>query len=408
MTNPSFISALKSDRCVHYLNNSLVNRAQAIDVNASVPAEVVDELGNTNHTGIITSPAVVNFSVSVFDTGIDLTRNLTGKPGGNNFTLADFSKARVDYVGIVRDNSDQFFRSVYVRNAVINGLNYGFDISGNASESYSFSGDNMTVFNGFVVTKHCSITASDATNSYFTLPLQGGEAPIKTEPNSYFEGAYLLRATCNEDGVETTLIEGNDYTYNPSTKRISTNKLKEGQSWTLVFYSAATGSPVNPIFDQNVPPAVRGEFTPVSIGVNSDKKWIPRLQSTQIAIAFNQTRIPQLGSNKVLYASGGVPQITGQFNVLMSDLALRKTLTYGADSGDQAQFGIEQLPSFGMKNDLALEVLIKSPTDNAILKRITVPDVVTHTGTMPATVNGTLMESYSWMGKTGKLSISNG
>lgn len=138
MTNPSFISALKSDRCVHYLNNTLVNRAQSIDVSASVPAEVIDELGNTSHAGIITSPAVVNFSVSAFDTGVDLTRNLTGKSGGNNFTLADFAKSRVDYVGIVRDNSDQFFRSVYVRNAVVNGLSYGFDVSGNATESYLY------------------------------------------------------------------------------------------------------------------------------------------------------------------------------------------------------------------------------------------------------------------------------
>lgn len=131
------------------------------------------------------------------------------------------------------------------------------------------------------------------------------------------------------------------------------------------------------------------------------------MQSTQISIGLNQARVPQLGSNKVLYTAGGVPQVSGQFNVLMSDLDLRKTLTYGADTSTQTQFGIEQLPNFGMKNDLALEVLVKSPTDNSILKRITVPDIVTHTGTMPATVNGTLMESFSWMGKTGKVQIAN-
>lgn len=407
MTNPSFISALKSDRCVHYLNNTLVNRAQSIDVSASVPAEVIDELGNTSHAGIITSPAVVNFSVSAFDTGVDMTRNLTGKSGGNNFTLADFAKSRVDYVGIVRDNSDQFFRSVYVRNAVINGLSYGFDVSGNATESYTFSGDNMTVFDGFVLTKHYSVQAADVTNQYFTLPLQGGEEPIPTQKDSYFEGAYLLRVTCSENGEETTLVEGSDYTYTFDSRKISTNKLKAGQIWTIVFYSAVSGTPINPDFNQTAPPAVRGEFTPVSIGVNSDRKWIPRLQSTQISIGLNQARVPQLGSNKVLYTAGGVPQVSGQFNVLMSDLALRKTLTYGADTSAQTQFGIEQLPNFGMKNDLALEVLVKSPTDNSILKRITVPDIVTHTGTMPATVNGTLMESFSWMGKTGKVQIAN-
>ncbi|MBP9484561.1 MAG: hypothetical protein KBF19_07255, partial [Negativicutes bacterium] len=119
MANPSFISALKSDRCVHYLNNFLVNRAQSIDVSANVPSQIIDELGNDKHTGIISAPAEVSFNVSVFDTGIELGRSLTEKPSATNFTLDDYISAQVDYVGVVRDNTGNFFRSVYVKNASI-------------------------------------------------------------------------------------------------------------------------------------------------------------------------------------------------------------------------------------------------------------------------------------------------
>ena len=406
MANPSFISALKSDRCVHYLNNFLVNRAQSIDVSANVPSQIIDELGNDKHTGIISAPAEVSFNVSVFDTGIELGRSLTEKPSATNFTLDDYISAQVDYVGVVRDNTGNFFRSVYVKNASINRVGYAFDISGNATESYGFVGDNMTVFDGFVVTKKYTITAADVTNGYFTLGLQGAEAPIKTKSDSYFEGAYLLRVTKSASGKSTTLVEANDYTYIPASKRVSASGMIAGEVWTVVFYSAVMGTALAPSFNSSAPPAVRGEFTPVSIGVSS-KTWIPRLQSARIDIALQQNRIPQLGSNKVIFAPGGVPNVSGNFNVLMNDLSLRKLLTYGATSSAETQFGIEQLPTYGINNNLGLEVVVKSPKDNSVLKRIVVPDIVTNTGGMPANVNGTLMETFGWTGKSGGLAISN-
>ena len=115
MPTPAFISALKSDRCIHYLNNSLLNRAQSIDVSANIPSEVVDELGNSSHTGIVSAPAEVAFNISAFDTGIDLCSSLIGKTSTTALTLSDFANAQVDYVGMVRDNMGNFFRSVYVR-----------------------------------------------------------------------------------------------------------------------------------------------------------------------------------------------------------------------------------------------------------------------------------------------------
>ena len=91
----------------------------------------------------------------------------------------------------------------------------------------------------------------------------------------------------------------------------------------------------------------------------------------------------------------------------MNDLSLRKLLTYGATSSAETQFGIEQLPTYGINNNLGLEVVVKSPKDNSVLKRIVVPDIVTNTGGMPANVNGTLMETFGWTGKSGGLAISN-
>lgn len=406
MTTPAFISALKSDRCIHYLNNFLVNRAQSFDVSANVPTEVIDELGNASHVGTVSAPAQVSLNVSVFDTGINLTQNLTGRPSATSFALSDFANAQVDYVGLVRDNAGNFFRSVYVRNTCINSLGFSYDTAGNAVESYGFTGDNLTVFDGYVLTKEYTILVADVANGYFNIPVQGSEAPIQTKSSSYFGGAYLLRVTNSADGVIKQLAEGADYTYDPTTKRISTSGLAAGQVWTVVFYSAAIGTAISPVFDTAVPAAVRGEFTPVSIGVSA-KTLIPRLQSARIGVNLMQKPIPQLGVSKVLYAPSGAPSVTGNFNVLMNDLALRKLLTYGAAESNETQFGIEQLPAFANQNNLGLEVAVKSPINNSVLKRINIPDIVTTTGGMPTTVNGSLTETFSWTGKTGKLTIAN-
>lgn len=411
MPTPAFISALKADRGIHYLNNALVNRAQSIDISANVPTNMVDELGNPNHAGVVSSPAEVSFSISVFDTGIDLARNLTGKSAATSFALSDFTSAQVDYVGVVRDNAGNFFRSVYVKNASISSISYSYDTAGNAVEAYGFVSDNLTVFDGFVLTKTYTILAADVTNGYFTLPTQGSEEPIQAKANSYFAsnpsvGDYLLRVTKSAGGVVTNLVEGNDYTYNSSNKRITASGLVAGQVWTLVFYSASVGTALTPAFNTALPPAVRGEFTPVSLGVGT-KTLIPRLQSARIGVNLMQNRIPQVGSTKVLFAPSGAPAVSGSFSVLMNDLSLRKLLTYGAAGSSETQFGIEQMSSFGSQNNLGLEVVVKSPNDNSVLKRITVPDIVTSSGGMPANVNGTLTEAFSWTGRSGALTIAN-
>lgn len=406
MPTPAFISALKSDRCVHYINNTLINRAQSVDLNANVPTGVVDELGSASHTGIVTDPAEISLRINVFDTGLDITKAITGKTAATTFTLPDFVAANIDYVGVVRDNAGNFFRSVYIRNASVDGVGFSYDAGGSATESYDLVADNLTVFDGYVLTKTYTVTATDVTNGYITLPTQGAEAPLQTKINSYFNGSYLLRATRTRSGVAVHMVEGGDYTYTSATKRITTSGLTAGDVWTLVFYSAAIGTVLNPVFNTTAPAAVRGGYTPLSIGL-STKTWIPRLQSAGIGIAFKRERIKQVGSTQVLYTPGSVPNISGNFSVLMNDFALKKLLTYGSGTATETQFGIEQLPAYGTQNNLGLEVVIKSPVNNAVLKRVTVPDIVTGASGMPATVNGTLTESYKWMGKSGTLTISS-
>ncbi|HBC92985.1 MAG TPA: hypothetical protein DCZ10_08835, partial [Pelotomaculum sp.] len=151
-------------------NNTLVNRAQAIDVNANVPSSVIDELGNANHAGIVTDPADISFRVSALDTGLDLTKAITGKASATSFTLPDFVGSSVDYVGVVRDNAGNFFRSVYIRGSNVDSIAFNYDTNGNATEVYDFVADNLTVFDGYVLTKTYTITATDVTNTYFILP----------------------------------------------------------------------------------------------------------------------------------------------------------------------------------------------------------------------------------------------
>lgn len=406
MTTPAFISALKSDRCIHYLNNNLINRAQNINIDANVPTELVEELGNVSTAGAVSSPAEVSFSVSAYDTGIDLCRTLTGNSTATSFNLGDFLNAQVDYVGVVRDNAGNFFRSVYVKNACINSMSFGYETKGSATEAYGFSGDNLTVFAGYVLTKTYTIQTADVTNGYFTLPTAGSEEPIQTNSGSYFSGAYLLRVTKTEGSVASNLEEGADYSYAAATKRVTASGLAAGQVWTIVFHSAAIGSALSPVFDNTTPAAIRGEFTPVSIGV-STKTWIPRLQSAKISVDLNQRRFPQLGNGQVVFAPGGIPAVSGEFSVLMNDLSLRKLLTYGTAGSAETQFGIEQMPQYGIQNNLGLEAAIKSPVDNAVIKRITVPEIIVTTGGMPANVNGILSESFTWTSRTSNLTIVN-
>jgi hypothetical protein len=311
-------------------------------------------------------------------------------------------------MGVVRDNAGNYFRSVYVKNGQVNSLSYSFDANGNATEAYDFVADNLTVFDGFVVTSEFTAAAGDVGHNYFTLPTAGSEAPILTAANSYFGGTYFLKVTKTSGSNAVELIESNDFSYVPESKRINltAGTLAEGDVFKLVFHSAAPAAAINPTFPANKPAAVRGRFTPVSIGVGT-KTLVPRLQTAGINVSFRRDRITQLGSMKVLFAPSGVPTVNGNLSALMTDLSLRKLLTYGDAGASGTQFGVEQMPAFGLEQSMGLETIIKSPVDNTtVLKRITVPDIVTTSGGMPSNVNGNLTETYSWTGKTGQLTIA--
>jgi hypothetical protein len=409
MANPSFISALKSDRCIHYLNDftAPISRAQSFDLSANVPNTVIDELGNSAHAGIVTDPAEITFKISVLDTGTDLIKNITGVDAAT-WNLGHFANCQTDYMGVVRDNAGNYFRSVYVKNGQVNSLSYSFDANGNATEAYDFVADNLTVFDGFVVTSEFTATASDVGHNYFTLPTAGTETPIPTAANSYFGGTYFLKVTKISGGNTVELIENNDFSYVVASKRINltAGTLADGDVFKLVFHSAIPATAINPVFPTNKPASVRGRFTPVSIGVGT-KTLIPRLQTAGINVSFRRDRITQLGSMKVLFAPSGVPTVNGNLSALMTDLSLRKLLTYGDAGASGTQFGIEQMPAFALEQSMGLETIIKSPVDNTtVLKRITVPDIVTTSGGMPSNVNGNLTETYSWTGKTGQLTIA--
>ncbi len=364
-------------------------RVQRLDVPANLPSTTINELGNSQHAGIVTDIPEVTATFQAFDVSPNLFATLCGEDptaypaGGIDVSNLNF----VDLVAYVADASRvEHIKCMHVKYMKITDFNFTYSVDGESTEEYTCAGSEKRYFVNDVIVD--TGTLSGGFNANW----------LTYDPNQLKNGNYIISLIVNSDWLE----EGTEYSI--SSRDITISGTAAAATALAVYHTQSGVLAWSDISaDASIPAAIRGKNVPVTIGIESQY----RVQSVTLRGTFPNTKITEMGSISVVGYVVDPPDITGDISVLDVDNELVSLLTTGdKDDGDgYGEFGVSEYE----ERTLQLDIVIKRPSDNVtVLKTIRVPSIrITSDGTT-ANVGGQLTQTFSFMSNDAQCIVFSG
>ena len=288
----------------------------------------------------------------------------------------------VDLIAEVRsDAAATVFKSIHVGNAYFESINLSYSVRGSSTEEYT-------------------VMATDKRFLRYTAAVETGAGPSLTT----VEDALLLRNNNYALGVyvDGERLAENEYVESLAGSKLVVTPTSAPVTTMLVVYHTLAATPTwADVYDPGVPPAVKGKYIPVNIGVEN----IFRVQSVNLRAAFPMTPIDEMGNLKRVGYIKQVPDVTGDIAVLDTDMDLINLLTTGATG-----FSTYNDTSVGdFISTLPLEIQICDPAaTGTVLKTVYIPRMkITSEGTT-ANVGDVVTQTFGFRSETAELIIYSG
>lgn len=375
------IIAIKGGSIIHIGNGSfLIDRIQTGGPGQlTVPTEKIYELGNYRSVATIRDTPDLSFSLESFDMSTEIENMMTG--GAGNFTTGvdlatcvPIDIASQFKAGITDSSPYAIISSVAMPFLYLESASYRFGIHDNATQTFSLRGDSIFYNPGPTYVQ--TVAASGST----------GQA-IVTAHEAYQVAEGDARRVLSVEVGTQRLAFGSDYTE-------TYGSVTSGHATTTVHITDAyLGSPVIRIMyasnaalsfnqashpDTTVKPAaVRGRDIDIYIG-GFDQTDIPgslnnkvgSIQSVQLDWRVTLSKDEEIGNAFSVSQDFEVPDVTGTVQIkprTPSELAALIRKTQGISDATKILSAQTAVP-------LALDVVVKVPGTETIVKVLHVPD----------------------------------
>lgn len=368
------------------------SRIQRFNLQAEIPSEDKDELGNPQHVGTAKDTPNVTVTFSAFDVGIKIFAALTGVDADAYPAQGvDVSAlGEVDVALYVKDvTASDYVKSIHGHRLQIRDFTFNYQVDGDSTEDYTAIGSERRYLKyDVVVDKFVAGTTS------FTL----SETPIQLKNGNYglsvtLDGEYLKEVT----GAPAT----GEY-------RIVGTTLTTGDTRTAqvlaVYHSNPAGNNWTDINDPSMPAAIRGRDVKIQIAAND----ITRVQSVNINGNLNVQAVRELGNRAVVGYQRQVPTIEGTLTILDTDTDLISLLTEGVVGS-----GIEWQPGEGCTDvDLELKIELVDPCDDdaepQVLKTVLLPSITITSDGYTSNVNNNAQQTFNFRSLDAQVIIYSG
>jgi hypothetical protein len=366
-------------------------RVQRLDFPWSANTQNIDELGRKLHVGTTTDIPEVTVTFEAFDVSHNTYAYLTGYTPAtfpaSGVSVTEFKS--VDAIGQIRDTSStNIVNSIYVKRAIVTGMDATFGVRDNSTVSYTLGANSKKEFKQPVFYE-----AFAASGSQTEFPL-AKTATYLTRTSGYIINAYITDASA---GTGSYLNSVSDYVATSSNVSLVTAADAGDTLW--VTYCAANTTTTFDGLDSTAPAAIQGKYVPVTISVSN----IPRAQSASIRASMQSESILELGGLGVpIGVEVGIPDVTGDISVLKTDNDLLAILE------DVSNTTIEHDLEFA-KNTLPLKIQLKDPTNpSRVILTYYVPSITISSEGDDSSVNQSMNENFSWTSTTGELFVASG
>lgn len=320
-----------------------IGRVQRADVNTNIPTTTVQELGSDKQVGKIFDLPEVSVTVSAIDVGPRTVFLLSGKdfsayPSGSYVEAQD-----ITYACLVEDfksaTTDDIARSLYVPGAKLNRLSLNYTVTGDATEEFTFDATDRRWLRYDVAIASGTISASGVLTLTNAKLLKDGNYYLSAFASGigYVPSEAITASTSSSITFDTAQVPA-------STPVLVTYHADLSNQWDYTYEYAHVAPGYTPVPDQ--PIGVRGwgiEVFLVKSGQTNHKVY--RGQTVTLQAQYPQTRINELGNEKAVGYSQGIPEITGTLEALHHDFTLLEYLSGDAASADDnwqpSEFGSE-------------------------------------------------------------------
>jgi hypothetical protein len=370
--------AIKGGDLIHVGNSVLIDRIQTGGPGqVNIPTEKIYEVGNYQSVGSILDIPDLSFTLESLDASSEMEALLTGKDYATDASGTKYDIGTclpMDVIGQFKSGRTaaspfDVIGSCAVPYLYLDSLSYRFGIRDNASQSASLRGDSIFWNPGSTFVQ----TATGTNTAGQTVLLANLAYPYNGDSSIRYALSVSLKSG-------TRLRYGVDYTETVTgsgTARTVTVVVVAAVATTdqvrVVYCSptVATYPQVSHAAESATrPAALRGRNIEVYVGGStSTYKW-SNVQSATVEWRVTLDRDEEFGSQTVINQDFDVPQVSGSVEVKPQNpgeiLSKIKAIT-GAATTTEAIGALQRVA-------LPLHIVLRSPTDNSVLKTLYVPD----------------------------------
>jgi hypothetical protein len=366
-------------------------RVQRLELSSDVPNTVVDELGNPNHAGTVSDIANVTLTFDAFDVGIKLFSVLTG----TDATAYPGAGVNIDQLGeidaiiyVKSPTVADYVKSAHAKRMQITDFSYSFNVTGEATESYTATGSAKRWFKYDVI-----VDVFTTGTTSFSLT----ETPIQLRNGDYLlsvilDGEYLTEVASGEETGE----------YSVSGTTLTTADTRTSQV-VAVYHANPAGDNWTDVSDATMPAAIRGQYSNIII-VAED---IPRVQSITINGTMNVQPVQEMGNPFIVGYQRQTPNVDGTLTVLDTDNELLALLT----TGEINPSGVVEYLIEGACTASGIPLYIKmyDPCDtDTVLKTYKIPELVVTGDSHTQNVNENAQVVFNWVSDTAEVIVYSG
>lgn len=381
-------------RIVGPAHTLLASRVQRFEVNSNFPSTDIDELGNLNHAGVTTGTPEITATFQAMDVSPKifavLTGNLVSYPAAG---VSISSLTDIDLVGEVKDDTaSDFVKTVHARKLRISGFTYTYSVDSESTEEYTAIGAEKRWFKNDVIIDRFAASG--------TGPYTLSQTPIQLKNNNYLlsvisDGVYQQENAIADEATEYSYA-GGDITLGAAAS----------DQVLAVYHASPAGTNWEYVSDPTIPAAIRGQYVPVTIGVNS----IDRVQSVTIRGTFPTQKVEEMGSTSLVGYTTQVPQVAGDITVLDTDIELISLLTTGDTPSADTEFRACEYTASG----LSLQIELKDPIAGCdisaatVLKTVYIAEITITSEGHSTGVGSNAQQTFGFKSTDGSLTVYSG
>lgn len=404
--------AIKGGDLLHVGNSVLIDRIQTGGPGqVNIPTEKIYELGNYNSVGSVLDTPDLSFTLDSLDASAEmealfLGRDFTTDTSGQKYDIG--SCLPLDVLGQFKAGRTatapyDVIGSVAIPYLYLESLSYRFGIRDNASQSATLRGDSIFWNPGstYIHTATGTNTANQAvavTNTAY--PYNG------TGTTQYALSVELKSGKRLRYGIDYT--EGVTGAGVAKTLTVTVIAAVPATDQIRIVYCSpvvANYPQVSHAADSATrPAAIRGRNIDIYVGGSSSPyKWT-NVQSASVEWRVQLDRDEEFGNQFVINQDFDVPQVSGTIEIKPQDpteiMTKIKAIT-GVSTTTEAIGALQRVA-------LPLHIVLKSPTDNSVLKTLYVPDAKFTVPGYSGRIQQKMTLSFSFESDSGVLEVYKG